>query len=242
MLLAPLGLTGPAEAASAALPSPELSVTTDQPLYEYGASAQVTAHLGADTVNRTVSVYATPYDGERTLLGSGEVDGDGNLTVPAMPDRRTLFEAEFEGDEEYSEETATVEVAVEAGVTNRLRGGYDQSGKYRLYRVKHYPKLAARVRPDKPAECVAITVEVRRSGEWRLRGQLECLELDEESRAAAFLNSDRFDAGDRVRLRTSYGGDEASEASDAPWKFLRFTKSRNGRVDRTAQRSLLISS
>lgn len=101
---APAGAAASFEVARTAT---DLTVTTDAALYPYRAAATVTVHLGATYDDRTVTLHATPYGGAPTLVASGTVDADGNLTATYRVTRRTTFTASFDGDAGYAPATAT---------------------------------------------------------------------------------------------------------------------------------------
>jgi WD40 repeat protein len=85
-----------------------LSLNTSKDWVTYGGSVQVTAHL--DPLARatpTVSIYATPYGGKRTLLRRDTVDSSGNVSVTVTPKKKTIYSATFAGDETYEKAAAS---------------------------------------------------------------------------------------------------------------------------------------
>ena len=94
---------------------------------------RITAHLDPLTiVSPTVSIYATPSGGKRTLLKSGTVDSSGDLSVTTRPKRKTTYTATFSGDELYEKAVASPQTILVRSITKtRLSGSYGTSGRYR---------------------------------------------------------------------------------------------------------------
>src|SRR4051794_38209923 len=62
-----------------------------------GARVELTAHLGSPSTDRTVSIYARPYNQSRRLVERGSVNADDNLKTSYHVARRTTFIARFDG-------------------------------------------------------------------------------------------------------------------------------------------------
>lgn len=72
----------------------------------------VTATLGTTYTNRAVTITATPEGGSPTVIASGNVDAQGNLTTTYSLSATTTFVATFDGDAWYnpvSAETTAVQ-------------------------------------------------------------------------------------------------------------------------------------
>lgn len=91
----------------------------------------------------TVSIYATPSGGEKTLVKRGAVDASGNFTAAYTIKNESTFAAEWTAAETCAESARrTVSVRVIAGL--RLTGYYGTSGVHKLYRFGMEPELAGR--------------------------------------------------------------------------------------------------
>ncbi|WP_405583235.1 Ig-like domain repeat protein [Streptomyces sp. NBC_01190] len=87
-----------------------VTVTTNATHYPNGATAKITAHLGTTYNGRTLSVYAQPDGGMKTLLKTATVDAHGNLAVGYRVTGRTEISAEFTGDYRYGPATAATTI------------------------------------------------------------------------------------------------------------------------------------
>lgn len=92
----------------------DLSVATDAPVYGSNAVAAVTARLGTTYGLRTVSLYAQPSGGTKTLVATGTVDAHGEFTATFRVTRSTTFSAVFAGDDRYAPAAAWRTVRVYA--------------------------------------------------------------------------------------------------------------------------------
>jgi hypothetical protein len=84
-----------------------LTLNPDKSTYSYGGNELVTAHLGATHDSRRVDIFATPYNGSRQLIKSGNVNASGNLAVHYSVTRATTFTAAFAADDRYASRTVT---------------------------------------------------------------------------------------------------------------------------------------
>ncbi|HEX6920187.1 MAG TPA: Ig-like domain-containing protein [Actinomycetes bacterium] len=64
-------------------------------------SVVVTAHLGPTHVNRVVTISVTPSGGSETVLVSGTVDANGDLTATYQSRTTATYTATFDGDDWY---------------------------------------------------------------------------------------------------------------------------------------------
>ncbi|WP_055490759.1 YncE family protein [Streptomyces sp. TP-A0356] len=78
-----------------------------------GTNTTLRAKLGRTWRDRTVSVYAQPAGGTRTLVRAGTVDRDGNLVITYKVTRNTTFTAVFPGDPrtEPAQDTSLIKVS-----------------------------------------------------------------------------------------------------------------------------------
>lgn len=132
----------------------------------YNRKVTLTAHLKG-VRGATVSIYATPSGGEKTLVKRGAVDASGNFTTAYTMKRKTTFAAEWTTAETYAESASrTVNVRVIAGL--RLTGYYGTSGVHKLYRLGTEPELAGRVRPAHPTgQPLEFVAQRSTGGGWR---------------------------------------------------------------------------
>lgn len=200
-----------------------VSVTTNASTYSYGAKAAVTAHLGTTYNGRTVSVYATPYGGTKTLVRTGTVDSHGNLAATYAVTRATTFSVSYAGDYRYAPASASHAVQAYAKVTDGLRGAYTTAKvgatTYAVYHHTVDPVQSAVVSPAKTGECVAFTAQEWYGGAWRTIASAGCMRTDPTSTALAQLTGSH-PVGPHFRFRTEYvhaAGDPANLSTYGAW-------------------------
>jgi len=216
----------PAAAAGAAgLPRPAMSITAAASS-AYGARVIFTVTLEARVPAATVSVYATPAGGKRTLLTTAKVSAAGNLYPHYKVTRSTTFTAVFAGDAEDAAAAVSRTVLVPAQVTDGLTGYYKTTTiggvTYRVYHGGDTLLLKATVRPGKHGECVEPeTQQYDRGTGWDADTKYGCDHLDSQSHDAAPFSLLQA-VGDRYRIRADYlrGGDTANLSANAPWLYF----------------------
>jgi hypothetical protein len=184
-----------------------LSVTTNASSYAYGATATVTAHLGTTYNGRTVSIYAQPYGGGKTLVKTGTVDAGGNLSATYKLTRNTTFTASFAGDYRYAPATATHTAYDQVKIAESL-GGYYTSTTYSgvTYRVYHHtvrPRVTAVVTPNKSGQCEKFQAQEYSSGAWHTLTTSGCYYLDPNSTWVAQLSLTNA-VNQKFRVRSEY--------------------------------------
>ncbi|MFF4208960.1 hypothetical protein ACFYZE_06200 [Streptomyces sp. NPDC001796] len=184
-----------------------LSVTTNASSYAYGATATVTAHLGTTYNGRTVSIYAQPYGGGKTLVKTGTVDAGGNLSATYKLTRNTTFTASFSGDYRYAPATATHTAYDQVKIAETL-GGYYTSTTYSgvTYRVYHHtvkPRVTAVVTPNKSGQCEKFQAQEYYSGAWHTLTTSGCYYLDPNSTSVAQLSLTNA-VNQKFRVRSEY--------------------------------------
>ncbi|MGW0208921.1 hypothetical protein ACWDZ8_24990 [Streptomyces sp. NPDC003233] len=184
-----------------------LSVTTNASSYAYGATATVTAHLGTTYNGRTVSIYAQPYGGGKTLVRTGTVDAGGNLSATYKLTRNTTFTASFAGDYRYAPATATHTAYDQVKIAETL-GGYYTSTTYSgvTYRVYHHtvkPRVTAVVTPNKSGQCEKFQAQEYYSGAWHALTTSGCYYLDPNSTWVAQLSLTNA-VNQKFRVRSEY--------------------------------------
>ncbi|MGW2961252.1 hypothetical protein ACWDGI_22665 [Streptomyces sp. NPDC001220] len=203
-----------------------LSLTTNAASFGYGAKARLTAHLGKTYDDRTVSLYAQPYGGSRTRVRTAEADSHGNLTATYQVTRRTVFTAEFKGDDHYAPATATKTVTSRAKVAESLTGSYTTThyGTV-LYRVYHHTakaKLAVTVTPAKPAQCVRFQIQRYQDGAWHTESTSACHSLTSKSTTDLSTALTRSTGG-RFRIRAEYvptAKDSGNLSTWGAWQYF----------------------
>ena len=84
---------------------PTLAVTTGPTTFTYEPTVHVTAHLGTTSTNRAVSIYAQQFGSKsKTLLKTGNVNTNGNLTASYQATHSTTFSVVFVSDQRYAPE------------------------------------------------------------------------------------------------------------------------------------------
>lgn len=203
-----------------------LSLTASPATATYEPAVKVTAHLGATSTNRTVSIYAeTSGSTAKKLLTTGKVNSSGDLTVSYRAAHSTTFTADFAGDAEYAPATATSAVSVRASVSETLSGN---SGSKRIggktYLVFHQNKtldVHATVAPDKAGECVKFALAFYYRGAWH--AQLSsCGTLSKSSKLTIRVSLKDVPLGYRYRIRADYlpGSDTSNLGNDSAWAYF----------------------
>jgi hypothetical protein len=204
-----------------------LSVTTDASSYAYGVTATVTAHLGATYNSRTVSVYAQPYGGKKTLVKTGTVDSHGNLAAGYRITHNTTFTAAFAGDYRYAPATATHTAHDHVKVTESLGGYYTGitygSTHYRVYHHTVKPQVSVTVTPNKSGQCQLFQAQRYYSGAWHTLTTSACFDLTAASTAVAKLTLTNA-VGQKFRVRSEYVHSTADNTNLSTWSgWLYFT-------------------
>jgi hypothetical protein len=204
-----------------------VSVTTNASSYAYGATATVTAHLGTTYNSRTVSVYATPYGGTKTLVKTGTVDAKGNLTATYELARNTTFSASFAGDYRYAPATVTRAADAHVKVATTLGGSYTSttySGiTYRVYHRTVKPSVTATVTPNKAGQCQRFQAQQYYSGAWHTLTTSGCFSLAANSTAKTQLSLTNA-LNQKFRVRSEYERSTKDNTNLSTWGgWLYFT-------------------
>jgi YVTN family beta-propeller protein len=203
-----------------------VSVTSNESTYTYGATATVTAHLGTTYNSRTVSIWATPAGGKKTLVKTAAVDSNGNLKATYKLTHNTTFTASFAGDYRYAPATATRAVHDQVGIAEKL-AGYYTSTKYGTvtYRVYHHtvkPQVTSTVSPDKSGQCLHFQAQEYYNKAWHTLTTSSCFSLATGSAATTGLSLTNA-VNQRFRVRSEYvaGAKDASNVSTwGGWLYL----------------------
>ncbi|MGA5729133.1 hypothetical protein ACPCI1_10845 [Streptomyces seoulensis] len=203
-----------------------LSVAADASTYAYGATATVTAHLGTTYNGRTVSLWATPAGGKKTLVKTGTVDSKGNLRGTYKLTRSTTFTASYAGDYRYAPATATRAVSGQVKVAQALSGYYTSttySGTtYRVYHRRTRPTVTTTVSPDKSGQCVKFQAQQYYSGAWHTLNTSGCFTLGSKSAVASELSLSNA-VNQKFRVRSEYvrsSKDTTNVSTWGGWQYL----------------------
>jgi dipeptidyl aminopeptidase/acylaminoacyl peptidase len=186
------------------------------------------------TSNPEVSVYSTPWGGVRTLVASGEVNDSGRFAVLVTVRKRTVFDAEWSGDEDHlgGGVGGPLTVLVRPLVRGRMIGAYGTSGGYKLY---HYtsscprrgtgcPRYRAEVVPNHAGKRLRFQLQLYVSGAWRT-----VLSFSQRIRSNGTVTATLVYGNDSVvgvssRIRASFGGDQDHLPAKSRWAYFRVTR------------------
>lgn len=204
-------------------PEPRLMVETDRRTYAYGETATVTATLRGPAAGY-LRLYAEPIDGEGVLVAEGPVGPDGTLTGTYTPDHRTVFSAEFDGDDTYAPTTAAISRQVGAIVTARMTGWLTTYGRVHLYRIGRAAIFDATVMPEQPGTCVYFRIQTRTGDGWSTNDTSRCIALDDNSAATGSIEGGAELRGVRMRLRAMWSGNSRNGPGHSEWQYFRFVR------------------
>lgn len=197
-----------------------VSVATNASTYTYGATATVTAHLGATYNSRTVSIWATPAGGRKTLVKSAAVDSAGNLRATYTLTRNTTFTASFGGDYRYAPASATRAVNDQVRIAQTLAGYYGNvtyNGiPYRVYHRTVKPRVTATVTPNKSGQCQRFQAQQYYSAAWHTLTTSPCFSLDANSTAVTSLTLTNA-LNQKFRVRTLYVSSATDKTNVSTW-------------------------
>ncbi|ELP69856.1 hypothetical protein PV735_06455 [Streptomyces turgidiscabies] len=203
-----------------------VSVATNTSTYTYGATATVTAHLGATYDSRTVSIWATPSGGTKTLVRAAAVDSAGNLRTTYKLTHNTTFTASFAGDYRYAPASAARTVNDQVKVTTTLGGYYGNvtySGvPYRVYHHTVKPQVAATVTPNKSGQCSVFQAQEYYSGAWHTLTTSPCFTLSSAGVGATQLSLTNA-VNQKFRVRAEYvrsAKDTTNVSTWGGWLYL----------------------
>lgn len=199
-----------------------LTVHANHTSFSYGEIATVTAHLGSTYSNRTVTIYATPYRGDRRVVKSGVVNSAGDLVGTTKVFQRVTFTAAFTGDDLSTAAVATQTITTAAQVTSALQGGYAWSGAYRLYHTSEDPIEYGKVAPNRAGGCLYFHVQFRYPGQaWGYDAWTKCDRLDSQSEAGVrIVGTHHLD--EEIRIMAVWRGSILNDPAHAVWRYIRF--------------------
>ncbi len=210
--------------APAIAPRISLGVDTPRAGFVAGDQAQLTVGLSRGSSTRTVSLYATPVGGARSLVWSGQVAVDGTDVLSYRVSRRTTFMLAFDGGPDLPSAVTSKDVEVRAAVTTRALRFLRKDGRYHVYGAHQAARLRSTVKPGVPGRCVSFAAQVFAAGQWQNLAGTSCAALDSRDRAVVVLTASRALRGRPVRVRSTFLGDDVNSYRASPWVYLRFQR------------------
>src|SRR5207302_1067295 len=104
----------------------QITVAVSANVVHFKDSVTITAHLNLyqDTTNPTVSIYKTVFNGNTYLVGTGNVDGNGDFAKTIQVYDRTSFRANWDGDDQHPPSESFQRVVQVQSVTTGTLSGY----------------------------------------------------------------------------------------------------------------------
>jgi hypothetical protein len=201
---------------TAVLRATSTSLAVSATKLKYNQTVKLTAHL-TGTKTGTMSIYATPYGGTKTLVRSGSVNSYGNLTASYTMKQKTTFKAEYSGSDTHAASKSSGKtVAVYAIATVRMINYYGTSGKYRLYRKGTYPDAVGAVKPNHAGYNLKFVAQQYYAGAWRAVAS-DTFPLGWDSTFYAYLITT---SRGTYRMRTVFAGDADHLGDSSPWAYF----------------------
>jgi hypothetical protein len=205
---------------------PHVSLIVSRSVVPTGRVVRLTGHLrSTQTTNRKLTIFATPYKGDRKVVAEGSVDASGDLDATYRVIRRTTFAVRFTGDKVYRPQRQGWLVSARAIVRDRLGGGYATRHGYRLFRPSADPRLYGHLLPERRGACVYYRAQRHYFGAWHTTEMSGCIRTDPSGRTVRALCC----AGDHVvgqpyRVRVEWHGNKAWLRKSGSWLKLMFKR------------------
>ncbi len=198
-----------------------LSIKVRDVVYPYGSLATVTAHLGTTYSGRSVKLLAqSGYSSSYVGVADGVVDGNGNITGTFRMKARTVFTAQFAGDERYAPVTVKVARNVMHSVSITTLGWYKKVGQVSVYHPGASPTFGFRMTPTTPGACLDVAAQRLISGVWRTVAYASCVKLSSTSRAVLTLTNSGKPG--RMRIAALSPKTRFLVAGVSPWTYFSF--------------------
>jgi hypothetical protein len=207
-----------------------LSLNNNGKLYNYGTDVKFTAHLGTTYKNRSVSIYADPFGGDRgkKLIKTGTVNADGNISAVVDMTRDTKVTAVFSGDARYKPKTvastAYARVKVSTAVSKHYKTAKIGSTSYYWFHKNTDPLLTTTM-TYYPGRQQRFDLQVYYQGTW-YSADSEYFALGSNGKSAVTLPA-AGESGIRARMRSVYvngsSGDTVNSTTYGAWKYLYFS-------------------
>jgi hypothetical protein len=186
------------------------------------ASASSVAYNGTVTLTATVdshaggtlSIYATPFNGHKTLVRTAAPNASESLTGSYAVKKLSTFTAEYSGDATFAKSCSERTDVIARAVANAtLLRYYGTSGKYRLYRLGTNPLIKGSVTPNQAGLYLTFVAQRWRDGRWRT---VESAGLfgSGGTVSAKLLHTSRGP----YRVRTMFPGSVSNLADNSPWR------------------------
>jgi Tol biopolymer transport system component len=211
-----------------------LTIAASKSKVNYKRNVTITAHLlFPGSPNKTVSIYKIPYGGAKTLVLTGQVNGQGNLSATVLMTKRTAFLAEWSGDAQYQGGgvSNSITVFVFPVVKGALSGYYGTAGNYKLY---HYrasctnsgigcPTYTVTVTPNHRGRSVRFTLQLFRGGAWRTVLIFSERLNTKSRRTVIFVYGSPKVKGIPTRVRAQFLGDADHLRAYSSWSYFKVT-------------------
>jgi YVTN family beta-propeller protein len=198
--------------------SPATLTISSSPRYAYGARATVRVHLGTSYNDHNVAVYATPFNGAKTLIKTVTVDKQGDAALSYRMVGRTKFTASFAGDYRYAPRTVSTTSLVIAKLRSSMAKSKGARGKYARYDRRKGAALSAEVTPADPGDCLKFQLQKKSHGGW-YPARSKCYAMNEVGVASGVAKGT---PGVRYRLRVEFLGDPSNTATRSGWYYIEF--------------------
>jgi hypothetical protein len=196
-----------------------VTIRVSDALVEIGQAVTVTGHLGAGTESDVLELYARTTDGRKRLLRSRRVDENRNLKLTLKPAETLAFIARYDGDDshEAAEDIAVTKVRVK--LIAKLRNFTSTSGAYKIYPGGGTATVVVGVTPNHSGDYVRFTMEVHRSGSWRIVDTAS-FRLNRDSVVAVYA---RGPSGNKFRIQAVLPSHADHMGDTSPWLYFRFS-------------------
>jgi hypothetical protein len=194
------------------------SISLSATKIQYNHAVTVKVHVNG-TKKGTVSIYAKPYGGTKTLVKSGPLNSDGNFSASYKATKKTTFTAEYAGTDIYApSKSGGKAVAVYAIAKVVMANYYDIKGGYKLYHRGAYPETIGDLIPAHSGSTLKFVVQRYAFGAWRQVAS-DTFPADGGSVWAQFVSKTRG----TYRIHTVFGGDAENLGDTSPWAYFKIT-------------------
>jgi hypothetical protein len=204
-----------------ALQTPTLTVTPSSDEVAFGGGVDVAVNLTGGTTNKEVDLYSQPTGGARSLIGSGTVDGAGDLTATGfVPSSSTTLTASYAGDSNWGDASTSVPLDVVATTSSHLNKGVGRQGKFRLFTFGTLVLLSSQVLPICDRGAFSVELERNTGSGWRAQAAPTDLQYGSDGTADISVPSTR--PLGRYRVRVVSDATPVYLGSTSTWSFFRF--------------------
>ncbi|MGX1368711.1 hypothetical protein RKD19_004070 [Streptomyces canus] len=207
-----------------------LSLNNNGKLYNYGTDVKFTAHLGTTYKNRSVSIYADPFGGDKPkkLIRTGNVNADGNISAVVDMTRDTKVTAVFSGDARYKPRTVTstayARVRISTAVSKHYKTAKIGSTSYYWFHKNTDPLLTTTM-TYYPGRQQRFDLQVYYQGTW-YSADSQYFPVGSNGKSVVTLGA-AGESGIRARMRSVYvngsSGDTVNSTTYGAWKYLYFS-------------------